>query len=186
MIVRIALLAALAATVQGVGVNARAQVRVTVVATGDVGSHAGMCDAAGGIDSLTGTLALQGLDEDGSAFYAGKLARVTQVDACGTKPNPTEDQVALCVAHLSGSGAMDVTLEVYEGDRGAWFKSKPVATPLPSEVPRKSISGCAEPSEYLREYPNDGWMSGLELADVPSGVLHPGTYTTGTVTLTVQ
>ena len=61
--------------------------------------------------------------------------RATEVDGCGTKPSPTEDQVTLCVAHLSGSAAMDVTLEVYEGDRGAWFKSKPVAVPLPSEVP---------------------------------------------------
>ena len=41
----------------------------------------------------------------------------------------------MCVAHLSGRAAMDVTLEVYEGDRGAWFKSKPVPLPCHPKPP---------------------------------------------------
>jgi hypothetical protein len=196
VISKIALLAALAATAEAVvsGIPptsavpttpARAaQVHVAIVATGDIGQYAGMCDAAGGTDSLDGTLDLQDLDNDGSALYAGKLTRVTEVDACGTKPAPTEDQVAMCVAHLSGRAPMNVTLEVYEDDRGAWVKSEP-ATPLPSETVKKQISGCPEPGEWLDAYPGDGWMSGLGLESVPSGPLGTGTYTTENLTLTV-
>lgn len=185
MISRIVLLATVAALGWGAASGASAQVRVSIVAKGDVGQYAGMCDGGTGTDSLAGTLELRGLEEDGAAFYEGRLSRTTNVDACGTRPNPTEDQVAMCLAHLTGNAAMDVTLEVYEGDRGAWVKIKPVTNPLPSEVSTKSISGCPEPGEYLDEYPADGWMSGLGLEDVPSGVLHPGTYTTETVTMTV-
>jgi hypothetical protein len=160
-----------------------AQVHIALVATGDVGQYAGMCDAAGGTDSLDGILDLKDLGDDGTALYEGRLNRVTEVDACGTKPAPTEDQVAMCVAHLSGRSPMHVTLEVYEDDRGAWVKSEP-ATPLPSEI-RKQIGGCPEPGEWLDAYPADGWMSGLGLEDVPSGPLGTGTYTTENLTLTV-
>ena len=192
MISRIALLFGLATAVSGqLQPNAEpvvplpaAEVRVAIVSRGDVGQYAGMCDAAGGTDSLSGTLELRGLDDDGSAFYEGKLTRVTEVDACGTRPAPTEDQVAMCIAHLSGKAAMDVTLEVYEDDRGAWVKSKP-AVALPSETPRKQIAGCPEPSEWLSDYPSDGWMSGLLLEDVPSGPLGAGTYGTPELTMTV-
>jgi hypothetical protein len=164
--------------------NAAAQVHVAIVAKGDVGQYAGMCDAAGGTDSLDGNLELKDLGDDGTALYEGRLIRVTEVDACGTKPAPTEDQVAMCVAHLSGSSPMDVTLEVYEDDRGAWVKSEPAA-PLPSETVRKEISGCVEPGQWLAAYPADGWMSGLGLESVPSGPLGTGTYTTENLTLTV-
>ncbi len=185
MISGIAVLATLAVVVQGAASGNSDQIRVAVVAKGDVGEHAGMCDGGTGTDSLSGTLLLRGLFDDGAAFYEGRLSRTTDVDGCGTKPSPTEDQVTLCLAHLTGSAAMDVTLEVYEGDRGAWFKSQPVAVPLPSEVPRKAVSGCPQPGEYLNEYPGDGWMSGLGFESVPSGALLPGTYTTENVTLTV-
>jgi hypothetical protein len=158
-------------------------VHIALVAKGDVGQYAGMCDAAGGTDSLDGILDLKDLGDDGTALYEGRLSRVTEVDACGTKPAPTEDQVAMCVAHLSGRSPMHVTLEVYEDDRGAWVKSEP-ATPLPSEI-RKQIGGCPEPGEWLDAYPADGWMSGLGLEDVPSGPLGTGTYTTENLTLTV-
>ena len=163
-----------------------AQVHVAIVAKGDVGQYAGMCGSRAGTDSLDGILALQDLGDDRSARYAGRLMRVTEVDACGTKPAPTEDQVAMCFAHLSGRAPMDVTLEVYEGDRGAWVKSKPTA-PLPSEsgIVRKQITGCAEPSEWLDAYPDDGGMSGLGLESVPSGPLGTGTYRTENLTLTV-
>ncbi len=196
LISRIALLAALAATAEAVasGVPATnavpstrlraAQVRVAIVAKGDVGQYAGMCDGGVGTDSLDGTLDLKDLGDDGTALYAGKLTRVTEVDACGTKPAPTEDQVAMCLAHLSGRSPMNVTLEVYEDDRGAWVKSEP-ATPLPSETVKKEISGCPEPGEWLGAYPADGWMSGLGLESVPSGPLGTGTYTTENLTLTV-
>ena len=163
---------------------ASAQVRVLIVVKGDVGNYQGMCDGGTGTDSLAGTLDLRGLDEDGHAFYEGRLGRVTEVEACGTKPAPTEDQVAMCLASLSGRAPMLVTIEVYEDDRGAWVKSEPV-TPLPSEPVKKEIRGCPEPGEYLNAYPGDGWISGLSLEDVPSGPLGAGTYTTGNVTLTV-
>jgi hypothetical protein len=42
-------------------------------------------------DSLGETLDLKDLGDDGTALYAGKLTRVTVVDACGLKPAPTED-----------------------------------------------------------------------------------------------
>lgn len=166
--------------------NAAAQVHVAIVAKGDVGQYAGMCAAAGGTDSLDGILALKELGDDGTALYAGRLIRITEVNACGTKPAPTEDQVVMCVAQLSGRATMDVTLQVYEDNRGAWVKSEPAAPPfLPSGSFRKQISGCPEPGDWLDAYPKDGWMSGLGLEDVPSGPLLPGTYTTENLTLTV-
>jgi hypothetical protein len=89
----------------------------------------------------------------------------------------------MCVAHLSGRWPMDVTLQVYEDNRGAWVKSEPAASQPP--VARKQISGCTEPGEWLDAYPADGWMSGLGLESVPSGPLGTGTYTTENLTLTV-
>jgi hypothetical protein len=160
------------------------EVHVAIVAKGDIGQYAGMCDAAGGTDSLDGVLELKELGDDGTALYQGEqLIRVTEVDACGTKPAPTEDQVAMCVAHLSGRTRMYVTLQVYEDDRGAWVKSEAVATLAP--LFRKQISGCTEPGEWLDAYPADGWMSGLGIESVPSGPLVTGTYTTENLTLTV-
>jgi len=174
--------AAAAATIGAVPTNPSraAQVHVAIVAKGDVGQYAGMCGSRAGTDSLDGILDLKDLGDDGAALYAGKLIRVTEVDACGTKPAPTEDQVVWCFAHLSGRARMDVTLEVYEDDRGAWVKSKPVATM------KKEIGGCAEPAEWLAAYPDDGGMSGLGLESVPSGPLRSGTsYTTENLTLKV-
>jgi hypothetical protein len=90
----------------------------------------------------------------------------------------------MCIAHLSGSAMMDVTLEIYEEDRGAWVKSE-LARAATSQMSRKRISGCTEPDEWLDAYPDDGWMSGLESETVPSGPLGTGTYTTGNLILTV-
>jgi hypothetical protein len=159
------------------------QVRVAIVAKGDIGHYAGMCGNLGGTDSLDGTLDLEDLSDDGSARYKGDLTRITEVNACGTRPAPTEDQVAMCSAHLSGRSVMEVTLEVYEDDRGAWVKSKPIPAPMPAT--RKQIGGCTEPGEWLDAYPDDGWMSGLGFETVPSGPLTPGTYQTDNTTLTV-
>jgi hypothetical protein len=159
------------------------QVHVAIVAKGDIGQYAGMCGSLGGTDSLDGALDLEDLGDDGTARYKGDLTRMTEVNACGTKPAPTEDQVAMCSAHLSGRSVMEVTLEVYEDDRGAWVKSKPVPTPMPAT--RKQIGGCTEPGEWLDAYPDDGWMSGLGFETVPSGPLIPGTYQTDNLTLTV-
>lgn len=156
-------------------------IKVAIVATGDVGQYAGMCGSHTGLDSLTGKLKLTSLDKDGSAFYEGTLSRRTKVEACGTKPSPTEDQVTWCFATLTGAVDMLVTLEIYEGDRGAWVKSKPVGAPT-----QKGISGCPEPSEWLNRYPNDGMMSGLPIDDVPSGPLAaPQKYGTPELTLEV-
>ena len=107
--------------------------------------------------------------------------------ACGTKPAPTEDQVAWCTAQLSGQSPMDVTLEVYEDDRGAWIKSTSATPRPPVERLEKHISGCPEPGEWLDAYPDDGWMSGLGIESVPSGLLMPGTtYREVNLTLTVR
>ena len=178
-----ALAIALSASPSGVAAQ---EVSVTILSLGDVGNYAGMCGAPAGADELSGVLELKFQDDDGSALYEGRLMRTTSVVACGTRPNPTEDQVAWCTAQLTGSSPMDVTLEIYEDDRGAWVKSEPAA-PTPVQPVRKQISGCPEPGDYLSVYPNDGWMSGLGIETVPSGLLVPGSaYVTGNVTLRVH
>jgi hypothetical protein len=80
-------------------------VEVALVLSGEVGQYAGMCGslALGGTDSLTGTLVQDGsgpVASDEDVMYRGLLARKTHVSACGTKPAPTEDQVAMCSATL--------------------------------------------------------------------------------------
>jgi hypothetical protein len=152
------------------------RVEVALVLSGDVGQYAGMCGAPGGTDSLTGALIREGtgpVAPDDDVVYRGSLARKTKVSACGTKPAPTEDQVAWCVASLTGSARMNVELEINEGDRGAWIKMTADTTaPV-----IKSISGCPEPSEWLKEYYPDG-ASGFGIETVPSGLLQVGkTYT---------
>jgi hypothetical protein len=183
---RVALLTAVGATVLAPSRTVRAQGPVNVIITlrGDVGQYAGMCGSHGGEDKLTGKLALVSYDaEDGTALYQGALDRKTAVDACGTEPNPTEDQVKMCFAHLDGSARMNVTLEVYEDDRGAWVKSNPLSGPgLPVT---KKITGCAEAGEWLNAYPGDGIMSGLSFEDVPSGYLQARRYGTQELELVV-
>jgi len=152
----------------GLPLPSAAQVKVKVVATGDVGQYAGMCGASGGTDVLQGVLEVDNLDSDGSARYKGVLTRETSHQACGLKPSPTEDQPTWCTASLDGSAKMAVTLEIYADDRGAWLKSEPVATLS------KKISGCTEPGEWLDAFPKDGGMSGLGFDDVPSGLLTVG------------
>jgi hypothetical protein len=184
---RMAVLTALAAAALIPNRSARAQGPVNVVITlrGDVGQYAGMCGSHGGEDKLTGDLQLVSYDEeDRTAFYQGTLDRKTAVDACGTQPNPTPDQVKWCFAHLDGSVKMNVTLEVYEDDRGAWVKSEPRTGPgLPVT---KHISGCPEAGDWLNAYPDDGIMSGLSFENVPSGYLLPGTWGTHELELVVN
>jgi hypothetical protein len=158
-------------------------VRVALVLSGEVGQFAGMCGALGGTDSLTGTLVREGsgpVAPDEDVMYRGLLSRKTQVSACGTKPSPTEDQVDVCSATLVGSAQMNVELEVNEGDRGAWIKMKA----HPNYPITKSISGCPEPGEWLKDYYPDG-ASGLGIETVPSGLLRVGTYTEPGVSLEV-
>ena len=85
-------------------------------------------------------------------------------------------QVKWCFAHLDGSARMNVTLEIYEDNRGAWLKSQPIAAPALQLT--KKISGCPEASEWLDKYPKDGIMSGLSFEDLPSGYLRAGKYGT--------
>jgi hypothetical protein len=163
---------ALAAPQGGTIVVGDPRVEVALVLTGDVGQYAGMCGAPGGTDSLTGALIREGtgpVDPDDDVVYRGSLARTTKVSACGTRPAPTEDQVAWCFATLTGSARMNVELEINEGDRGAWIKMTADTTAPVS----KSISGCAEPSEWLKEYYPDG-ASGFGIETVPSGLLQVG------------
>ncbi len=175
---------AASALVHGTAAMAQGPVNVVITARGEVGQYAGMCGPRAGEDKLSGGLQLINFDqEDGTALYRGTLERKTSVDACGTQPNPTEDQVAMCVGHLDGGAQMDVTLEVYEDDRGAWVKSKPLLAPAVQLT--KTMSGCLEAKEWLDAYPEDGIMSGLQIDDVPSGYLRPGNYGTAELELVV-
>ena len=161
-------------------------VEVALVLSGEVGQYAGMCGslALGGTDSLTGKLGRDGsgpVASDEDVTYRGSLARKTHVSACGTKPAPTEDQVAMCSATLVGSARMNVELEVNEGDRGAYIKMTADTT----HPVTKSISGCPEPGEWLKEYYPDG-ASGFGIETVPSGLLQVGqTYTEPGISLEV-
>jgi hypothetical protein len=160
-------------------------VKVALVLSGEVGQYAGMCGSPlGGTDSLTGKLGRDGdgpVASDEDVMYRGLLARKTKISACGTKPAPTEDQVAMCSATLVGSARMNVELEVYEGDRGAYVKMTADTT----QPVTKSISGCPEPGEWLKEYYPDG-ASGFGIETVPSGLLQVGqTYTEPGVSLEV-
>ena len=74
----------------------------------------------------------------------------------------------MCVATLVGSAKMNVELEVYEGDRGVWIKMKAEPTSV-----TKSVTGCPEPGEWLKEYYPDG-ASGVGIETVPSGLLQVG------------
>jgi hypothetical protein len=87
----------------------------------------------------------------------------------------------MCAATLVGSARMNVELEVNEGDRGAWIKM--IADTNHSVT--KSISGCPEPGEWLKEYYPDG-ASGIGIETVPSGLLQVGkTYTEPGVSLQI-
>lgn len=149
------------------------KVQVALVLSGEVGEFAGQCGgAAGGTDSLTGTLVREGdgpADPDDDVVYHGTLARTTHISACGTRPAPTEDQVALCSATLVGSARMQVEMQISEGNRGAWIKMRADTTYPVS----KQIGGCAGPGEWLKGYYPDG-ASGIGIESVPSGVLQPG------------
>jgi hypothetical protein len=162
------------------------RVEVALVLSGEVGQYAGMCGdlVLGGTDSLTGTLVREGgaqVAPDEDVMYRGVLARKTHVSACGTRPAPTEDQVAMCFATLVGSARMSVELEVYEGDRGVYVKMTADTTAPVTE----SVSGCPEPAEWLKEYYPEG-ASGIAIETVPSGMLQVGkTYTEEGVSLKV-
>jgi len=178
----------LVCAVAGVGAAAPdpERVKVTLVLSGDVGQFAGMCAGLGGWDSLTGVLVRDGsgpVAPDEDVMYRGPLSRKTSVGACGTKPSPTEDQVAMCTATLRGSAKMNVELEVYEGDRGAYIKMEADTTsPM-----TKSVGGCVEPSEWLKDYYPNG-ASGISISTVPSGLLQvtdTTTYTDSGASLTV-
>jgi len=58
-----------------------------------------------GYDSLTGTLTgfENPAEPDEDVVYTGTLRRVTKIDFCETKPNPTPDQLAWCKAKLNGA-----------------------------------------------------------------------------------
>ena len=159
--------------------------KVTLVLTGDVGQYAGMCGALGGWDSLTGVLVRQGrgpVARDEDVLYAGPLSRKSEIKACGTKPSPTEDQVDVCSATLVGKARMNVELEVYEGNRGAYIK---MAADTTHSVD-KTISGCPEARDWLWEYYPDG-ASGIDISTVPSGpLLADTTYSETGVSLKVD
>lgn len=160
------------------------KVEITLMLKGDVGQYAGQCPGLGGTDFFKGTLIREGtgpVDPTEDLMYRGVLDRETAVGACGTKPAPTEDQVAMCSANLIGSARMIVELEVYEGDRGAYIKMVADTTaPI-----KKAISGCTEPGEWLKDYYPNG-ASGIAIETVPSGLLQPGqSYSDAGATLTI-
>ena len=177
-------LTAAAAAIGGAAFGGDPGVKVTLRLDGDVGQYAGQCPGLGGTDFFKGTLIREGtgpVDPTEDLMYRGVLDRETAVGACGTKPSPTEDQVTMCSANLIGSAKMIVELEVYEGDRGAYIKMTADTT----QRVTKSISGCLEPGEWLKDYYPDG-ASGFGIETVPSGLLQVGkTYTEPGVSLYV-
>jgi hypothetical protein len=62
----------------GLPLPCAAQVKVRIIATGDVGQYAGMCGAPAGTDLLQGVLAIEDRDSDGSMLYKGVLTRETK------------------------------------------------------------------------------------------------------------
>ena len=181
-----AIVSALAVTACVRATRVPERVKVALVLSGEVGQYAGMCGslAVGGTDSLTGTL-----DRDGNGpvgrhedvVYRGVLARKTHVGACGTRPAPTEDQVAMCSATLVGGAHMNVELEISEGNRGAYIKMEAD----PKHPVTEAVSGCDEPAEWLKDYYPDG-ASGIGIATVPSGLLRADTtYTEAGVSLAI-
>lgn len=89
-----------------------------------------------GYDSLVGTVTgVETNEPDEDMVYTGTLKRKTKIDYCLAKPAPTTDQLAWCVAKLTGSASMRVELTVYgEADRGAWLKAQPVGAPDSAQV----------------------------------------------------
>jgi hypothetical protein len=168
------------------GTSAGDSAKVTLVLSGDLGQYAGMCDAlpVGGTDSLTGKLGRDGagpVAPDDDVTYRGVLARRTKVTACGTKPAPTEDQVAMCTATLVGSARMHVELVISEGDRGAYIRMTADTTAPVIET----VGGCPEPAQWLKDYYPNG-ASGIAIETVPSGLLQVGkSYTEDGVVLEV-
>jgi hypothetical protein len=109
-----------------------------------------------GYDSLVGTLT--GVETpnqpDEDMVYTGTLQRRTRIDYCETKPAPTSDQLAWCVAKLTGAAPMDVEVTVYgEADRGAWMKAGPAKSP-PDSV--KVAGNClqADMDSIRVDYPS--------------------------------
>ena len=157
-------------------------VKVEIILSGDVGQYAGMCPGAlGGTDKLVGTLlpGPRGAADD-DLVYRGILSRTTEVDACGTKPAPTEDQVDWCFAHLSGTAQMDVEVTVEYDDRGAYIKMEAA----PGFAVTENAGGCNEPAQWLRDYYPDG-SGGFAISTVPSGPLQVKTWTEEGATLKV-
>ncbi len=158
-------------------------VKVEIILSGEVGHYAGMCPGGlGGTDTFTGTLLplSGGGRADDDLIYTGRLSRTTEVDACGTRPAPTEDQVAMCFAHLSGTAQMDVEVTVQYDDRGAYIKME-AASAYPVI---EKVGGCDEPSVWLEEYYPESEI-GFLISTVPSGPLQVRTWTEEGATLKV-
>jgi len=90
-----------------------------------------------GYDSLVGRLTgfENPAEPDGNVVYSGLVRRVTRIDYCITRPNPTPDQVVLCKTTLAAAATMAVELMVYGDDgRGAWLKASPAKAPDSARV----------------------------------------------------
>jgi len=107
-----------------------------------------------GYDSLTGTLT--GIENpaepDEDVVYTGTLRRVTKIDYCETRPNPTPDQLAWCKVKLTGGAPMTVELTVYgEDGNGAWLKAKPARAPDSAKVQGTCVQ--ADMDSIKADYP---------------------------------
>ncbi len=115
------------------------------------------CDALAnpaGYDVLTGTLRGDETPQpDEDVVYTGTLKRSTAMDYCEARPAPTVDQLAWCIATLTGSAVMDVEITVYgEADRGAWVKANPGIGPA-----QGAVRGSCTPADMLQiqqDYPS--------------------------------
>ncbi len=110
---------------------------------------------AQGYDSLIGTVTGTETNEpDEDVVYTGTLRRRTKIDYCQTRPAPTSDQVAWCVATLTAVARMEVEVTVYgEEGRGAWIKAKPAKPPADTS---RVTGSCLQPDmDSIRvDYPS--------------------------------
>lgn len=112
-----------------------------------------------GFDSLVGTV--EGIEPssatDDDVVYTGTARRNTAIDYCQTRPKSSApDELAWCVATLTGSAQMDIEITVH-GDPGAggYLKAKPIIGPQQSP----SVNGTcttADMNEIRLDYPSGG------------------------------
>ncbi len=123
-----------------------------------------------GYDSLVGTVRAEepAGPTDDDVVYSGRLRRITRLDNCDTKPNPTPDQLTWCVATLTGAATIRVELTVY-GDPGQGAYLKADSAGKPDSVSVRGTCTQADMDELRNGYPGGesaGSPDGQPIADL--------------------